>query len=198
MIDLVLNINPNMQEQAKLLKVNLERTKIISSAEELLEIGDLKYLILDVENYEEVIKIQQKLKGRSINLIILAKDNKFNRKILEKSNVFMLLDVHTSKKQDFHQKNSGLNHIMCRFAKENKIKIGINITKLIEQDKETQISWIGRIRQNISLCKKLGTELKIITLAKNPKELKSPYDLSSLLSILGASTQQQKQIISFI
>lgn len=121
-------------------------------------------------------------------IIIEARDEDFNRKILENKKVNILLNPGIQGQDRLKQRDSGLNEVLCKIAQDNNIKIAFDIKNIMEkQGKERAIS-LSRLIQNIMLCKKAGTGIEFI--GKYDRR-----DLFSLLLTLGASTSQAKKAI---
>ena len=147
--------------------------------------------IIDTNNLNQARKQIQKLKSENKKIIILAQDDLFNRKILENKDVDVLLSTETHNRKDrIKQRDSGLNEIHCKLAKENKISIGINLTKIQKHSQKEKAKAIARIIQNINLCKK--TKTPIILFPKQKKQ-----DILSFFLTLKGSTQQAKESFNF-
>jgi len=143
--------------------------------------------MINSSSLNEVRKQIQKLKKQEKKVIILAQSSEFNRKIVEMKDVDILMSPELHNRKDkMKQRDSGLNEILCKIARKNNIKIGINLEEIKKlKDKEKAIV-LSRIKQNIMLCKKAGTDLVIA----------GDYDKKdafSFLLTLGASTKQAKK-----
>lgn len=146
-------------------------------------------MIINTPSIDEARKLIEKLnrgKGKKEEIIVKAKDEEFNRKILENKDVNVLLSPELTGKDKLKQRGSGLNEVLCRIASKNKVKIGINIKDLTNATEKDKATLVSRIIQNIKLCKKAGTEIKLFG-DYNKK------DAFSFLLTLGASTKQAKQ-----
>ena len=144
--------------------------------------------IINTTSLQQARKQIQQLKKDNPNqeIIIKAQDDDFNRKILENKEVDILLSPEQHKRKDYmKQRDSGLNEINCKLAKENKIKIAIDLNQLKKQDKKTKAILLSRIKQNIQLCKRTKTQIFFI-----PKQ--SKQDTLSFFTTLKGSTQQAK------
>jgi len=148
--------------------------------------------IINTPSLDEARKQIQKLKQEKpkTEVIVKAQSQEFNRKILENKDVDILLspEIH-SRKDKLKEKDSGLNEILCRIAKKNNIKIGIDIKEIKKKKGKERALLLARIMQNIMLCKKAGIEF--ILLGKYDKK-----DAFSFLLTLGASTSQAKKAVS--
>jgi len=129
----------------------------------------------------------QSLAKQGEQVIILGKNDDFNRKILENKKVNMLiLNEDLIQKDYMKQRNSGLNEILCKLATKNNITIAIELDKILKKTEIEKAKSLARLKQNITLCKRTKTNL--IAISKQPKKL-----IQSLFLTLGASTQQAKK-----
>ena len=145
-------------------------------------------MIINTTSLPQARKQIQKLKKDNKNqqIIIQAQDDVFNRKILENKDVDVLISPESHDRKDkLKQRDSGLNEIHCKLAKENNIKIAIDINNLKKQDKKQKAIILSRIIQNIQLCKRTKTPIVFI-----PKQ--SKQDTLSFFTTLKGSTQQAK------
>jgi len=144
-------------------------------------------ILIQENNFLEARKKIRKNKGR---VIIFSSDNdELNRKILEKENIDILL-LNQSKRRDFQQqRNSGLNQVLAKIAKKNKVTIGINLDEIIDSEKKEKAEILARIKQNIKLCNKNKLKMKFIS--QNKRDI---YDLKSLGLILGMPTWMIKEL----
>ena len=142
------------------------------------------------------IKTTKTNKKTKTNIIISeAKDEKYNRNILEKGKINIIFNIENQTGQDFiHHRNSGLNHIICKAASESNSAIGVSFSNLLNQKSKSRL--IGRINQNISLCKKYKTKIVLASFAKDPSELRSPTDLRSFLISIGTNNLVAKEALT--
>lgn len=133
------------------------------------------------------IKINSKL--------IVAKSSDNDRMMIESKKINLIYGFEELGKKDFmHQRASGLNHIMCELAKRNNTTIGFSYSSLFNESSHALI--IGRIRQNIKLCKKYKLKTAIGAFTENPLDMRSPYDIQSLFNILGMGGRNIKDYSS--
>ena len=147
-------------------------------------------MIIQAKTIEEARKAIEKAialkKGERI--IVEARDEDFNRKILENKKVNILLNPGIQGQDRLKQRNSGLNEVLCKIARDNRIKIAFNLEEIIKKQGKERAILLSRLIQNIMLCKKAGTGIEF--LGEYDKR-----DLFSLLLTLGATTNQAKQAI---
>jgi|SRR3989344_2315219 len=118
-------------------------------------------------------------------------DNNSQRNI--KSGIDILFDIEDVS-DSMHQRRSGLNQVLCKMMSKYNVAYGINLSSIFNHQNRAQ--HLGRIMQNIMLCKKYGVEMVFGSFAKNPIEMRNSDDLESLLRILGVSSS--KSCFSYI
>jgi len=148
--------------------------------------------IITTPKINDALKEITKLKQKGEKIIILSQDDEFNRKILEnkKINIF-LINEELENKDYSKQRNSGLNEVLAEMASKNKIKIGIDIEKIMKKEKKEQAKSLSRLAQNILLCKKANTDLIIFS----ENRLKDKRAIISLLLTLGLDTKKAEKAI---
>ena len=114
-----------------------------------------------------------------------------NRKAVENKNVDIRLNPHQLRGKDhLHYRRSGLNHVLCRLAHKNHVAVAFSFDSL--QDSFD----FGRVRQNISLCRKYNVSLYFFSLASSSSTLHSASDVLSLLRHLGMSPGDAQEALS--
>ncbi|MBS3079895.1 hypothetical protein J4221_00320 [Candidatus Pacearchaeota archaeon] len=95
-------------------------------------------MIIDTLNINEVRRQIQKIKKEvpKEEIIVISKDDDYNRKILEMKDVDVLLLSFHNRKDKLKQRDSGLNEVFAKLAKENNIRIGLDINELKKLNKK--------------------------------------------------------------
>ncbi len=146
-------------------------------------------MIINTKNINEARKLIDKTFNEKKQVIVQAQDSDFNRKILENKKVSVLLSPELTEKDKLKERGSGLNEVLCRISSKNKIKIGINLEEILKTQGKQKAILLSRIMQNLKLCKRTKTDLKLF-----PETYDKKNAFSWLLS-LGDSTQQAKKSI---
>ena len=137
-------------------------------------------------NPKNIDVINQKSKNKEVFVAIKSSDA--DREIIEKNNVNLIFGFEEiSRKDFFNQRLSGLDHILCKLAHDNDTSIGFSVSLLLNSENKSII--LGRMMQNINLCRKFKVKMITGSFARNPLEMRSPYDLESLFKILGHKGQ---------
>jgi len=120
-----------------------------------------------------------------------------DRQYFENKNVDAIIDLETSPKSDgMHQRYSGLNPVLCNLARKNKIGLCFsfnNLLKAVEQDVV-----LGRMMQNVRLCRKYKNQSVIASFARDPCELRYSKDLISFGIVAGMHPEEAKSAVEFL
>jgi hypothetical protein len=87
------------------------------------------------------------------------------------------------RKDSHHYRQSGMNHITAKLAAEKEIVIAFNFNDVLKAKDKGKV--LGRMKQNVMLCKKYKVLMKIASFAKKPIEMKTKKDLESFGRVLG-------------
>jgi hypothetical protein len=130
------------------------------------------------------IATPNQLKSGSANTenVIVRSDPEKDRWLMEKIKPSMMFGFEFQNRKDFlHHRNSAINHITAKIMARNKIAYGFPVAELINAPKWKQPIIIGRMQQNIVLCKKYGVEIIIASFAKDPMDMRSLKDVKCLV-----------------
>ena len=184
-----------------LLKISLStKDKYKKDLKELLEQkkefneSALQIMLEKIDNTTTGIVSQLK---QEFDIVIgLGGLNKVNRFFLEQTQVDFLQDpqnVQFGNKIDFiHHLNSGLNHVLCQFAKEKNTGL-LHSLNFISGKNKNVAKEIGRITQNLSFAHKYDLPLYLNFIVTSPLEVKSLIELKGIYSLCNLSTQQAKK-----
>jgi RNase P/RNase MRP subunit p30 len=173
--------------------------KEINSKKDIKEDKDINgYLINSSENeIRSIIASLESKKDKKL-IAIKAKDDFFNRRIIETCRVNFIVSPELNQEKDtLKQRASGFNHVLAKEAVKKGISLLINFSEIIKQDKKRKAIIISRIMQNIKICRKTNCKIKIVAFAKNKEELRTENELKAFLSSLGASSQQVAEACKF-
>ena len=131
------------------------------------------------------LKDASKLK-KKYNLLLYKGDEV--RKALENKHIDIIFGLEDHKFPDFlHQRNSGLNHILCKIAHDNDKIICFDFSSILNSKGMKRARIFGRMMQNIRLCRKY----KVKMAAASFGEMRNRRDLESLFKVLGALNPKQ-------
>lgn len=119
----------------------------------------------------------QKLKKGYANFI-----SKGTRKAFENPNIKFIIPLNENSKDHTHYRNSGMDQILAKIAKEKNKTIIFEFSELLKAKNKQQI--LGRWMQNIRLCKKYKVGYEICSMAKDALELRAANDLKAIKRVL--------------
>lgn len=111
----------------------------------------------------------------------------------KKKCVFKDLEL-LEKKDSFHYRRGGLNQILCKLAGKYGKTVFFNLNLLKGKNKEVMM---GRMMQNIKLCRKFKVQMKAGFFPLVKEEIKNPEDVKSLLKVLGMTALEAKNALEF-
>ena len=147
--------------------------------------------MIDTESKEELRRAVSSAHSKKKMIVILGGDDEMNRIALDDKRVSILLSPERRRKKDFmHSRNSGLNHVLCDLAAKNNVSIAINYSELKKLKGKDAAERLGRIMQNVRLCRKSKAPMILASFGKKPS---SVYDLRSFAFSIGMTTDQAKK-----
>lgn len=161
--------------------------------QELKEKTKLKLFIGLLLKPKEVAKLRKDAD------LIIVKSSKDDRYVLEQACPDLVFGLEeSSKKDNVHYLQSGLDHVLCNLAQKNKIMVGISFARILNSDTKTRVHSMARIRQNTKLCRKYKVEVTIASFAQSRWEMRSPHDLKSWGIVAGMQPAQAKAALESV
>lgn len=144
----------------------------------------MEYQVIDTSYLTELRKAIDK-SDKKKKIAVIAKNDEFNRKVFENNKVDLVFELESGRKDRLKQRDSGLNHVLCKLAKKNDIVVGIDFSKLEKMSDFELSSYLAKVEQNIMLCKKYKVKMVVV----NSSDGKN---LGDFLLTLGMSTSMAK------
>jgi len=116
----------------------------------------------------------------------------FSRSLFEKKEVDIIFGLEKQSNDFGSSRNSGLNEALCAIAKKNNIAISFSVSQILELEGVERTKIVGRIMQNIRLCRKYKLDAIIASFASEPMLMRSPHDMKSLAIVLGMEPGEAK------
>jgi RNase P/RNase MRP subunit p30 len=124
-------------------------------------------------------KSNEILKAKNKADIVLYECGEDARHVIEKFKPDIVFNLENSSRKDFiHHRNSGMNHIIAKLMCEKKVKLGVSFANLLKSSKRDVL--IGRIKQNIKLCKKYKVDVIVSSFAKDVYGLRCEKEIGSV------------------
>ncbi len=152
-----------------------------SKKKNFVDISGIKIVNGILDDSKNLKKIKNEMEKGSV--FVAAKSSDKDMEIMEGSLANLIFSFEENQRKDFiHQRASGLNHILCSLARKNNITVGFSSTSILDAKDRHEI--LGRIMQNLRMCKRFKAKTIIASFAKNPYEMRSMHDLRSLFKVL--------------
>lgn len=137
------------------------------------------------DKYDVDIEIAYELSEKAVNGKISGKviacgcekvrDSLNNRRVSAVSGLELV-----KRKDFFHHRNSALNHVLCQIAKEKNKSIVFSFNNLLVANKKMRALYLGRMRQNMMMCRKFKVDVIIGSFANTPLEMRRVEDIKLL------------------
>ena len=143
---------------------------------------------LILKDTKDILEIEEKLgqtpKKVSFNKeIVISQSEAQVRSALESRKTQILVDPHNNLEKDYmHSRRSGLDQVCCKLAKKNKISIVISYSS-IKNSKDRPLT-LGKIAQNLRLCKKYKVPIILASFASKKEEVIDLNNFKSLIKSL--------------
>ena len=136
-------------------------------------------ILADSRNINKINKLKNK------KVFVAIKSSNKDREIIDRLKVDMIFSFEDAVRRDFiHQRASSLNHVLCRAAKEKNVIIGFSLSSILNAGNKSVV--LGRMSQNIKLCRKFKVKTVIASFAQKPFDMRSSHDMISLFKSLGS------------
>ena len=178
--------NKKIEKKALALGLEIVFLKKISNVNELNTKKDSKDydgILIKNQNIDVMRRIIDKSQNFFKEIIVLGMNDEINRTCLEHKKTTSLLSPEFGRTRDYvNYRNSGLNQILCKIAKQNNKTIIENFSDL-NTDKKSKAMILGRMLQNARLCRKYNVKF-ILRNFSNKKEIVSKYKIENFEKII--------------
>ena len=131
-----------------------------------------------------------------LNGALIVESSGYDRQMFESKRVNIIFNLENQKRDSMHYRNSGLNQVLCKLANKNNIKIGVALSNLFRADDMLLSQLLGRVMQNIVLCRKYKVDIVLASFAHAPYEMRAPRDIISLGICLGMHQSDAKRAVN--
>ena len=136
---------------------------------------------------QSVVELKRKIKRYWGNVALVAVhggDDKINRAAVENPKVDILAHPCGEKGE------SGLNHVLVRYAADNGVAIDFNMNALIRSRRGDRARVIGKMRDNLKLVRKYNAPMILTSHAHSIYDLRAPRELIALATLFGMTKEE--------
>lgn len=147
---------------------------------------------------KETRRIIESLKNSGKKIGFVGGDDAFNRRAIESLKIDYLVSPEIGAKVDnLKQRDSGINHVVAKEASKRGVVIIIDFNGIQKIKGKEKALRLGRLIQNVKICRKAGCDIKIASLASNQKSLVDERGRKSFGVSLGMSSSQATKSVQF-
>ncbi|MEM4248329.1 MAG: RNase P subunit p30 family protein [Candidatus Nanoarchaeia archaeon] len=140
-------------------------------------------------------------KAKAFADLVLVRTPQNTQHTIEKEKPDIIFDLELNQQPDsMHFRASGLNHVLCKAAANNQVIIAISLNTILsaQNKQQNQQKIIGRITQNIMLCRKYKAQIAFASFAEHPMQMRAISELVAFAFVLGMNPTQAKQSLNII
>jgi ribonuclease P/MRP protein subunit RPP1 len=141
---------------------------------------------------KSVVELKSKIKRYWSNVALVAVhggEDRINRAAVENVKVDILAHPCGEKGE------SGLNHVLVRYAAENGIAIDFNMNALIQSRRGDRARIIGKMRENLKLVRKYNAPMILTSHAHSIYDLRAPREMIALATLFGMTKEEAKSAL---
>jgi len=166
------------------------------------------YLIESSE--KESRRIVESLKGSGKKIGVVGGDDAFNRRVVETLKIDYLVSPEDGLKKDsLKQRDSGINHVVAKLAKEKGVLIVVDMGEVRRlaslaagsgqraAGKKVLALRLSRIMQNVRVCRKAGCGIRIGSFGSKKSEVFGEKERRAFGFSLGMSSKQVADCVLF-
>lgn len=179
--------NKKIEKKAIALSLEIVFIKSISNVVDLDIKRDPKNydgILIKTQNNDMMRRIIDKSQNIFKEIIVLGMNDEINRACLEHKKTTALASPEYNRTRDYNNyRNSGLNQVLCKIARDNKKTIIENFSDIVG-DKKNKAIILGRMMQNARLCKKYKVNFILGVITEKENQLISNYEIKNFGSLL--------------
>jgi RNase P/RNase MRP subunit p30 len=125
-------------------------------------------------------------------------DDVLNRRAVESLNIDYLVSPEVlTGKDNLKQRDSGLNHVVAKMAKEKGILIVVDFGEIALMNGKAKAERIARIMQNVKICRKVGCGIRIGSFGKSKKGVVDEFGRKAFGVSVGMSSEEVRDCVKF-
>ncbi|MEK6960221.1 MAG: RNase P subunit p30 family protein [Nanoarchaeota archaeon] len=131
--------------------------------------------------------------------LCLARAKPDSRALFEHGALDGVYGLETVTPKDFiHHRGSGLNTVLADIASRKKKAVVFDFSILLNNTGGDRGVLIGRMSQNIKICRKSKPPLAIGSFATTPYRMRAPHDLRAVFEMIGMHPAEAKEAIEYM
>ena len=131
--------------------------------------------------------------------LLVSSEPEDARPALETRNIDLVFGLEGSPDRDpMKNRDSGLDHVLCSIAAQKDKIVAFDFSAVRASRGRRRAVLLGRMMQNIVLCRKAKVKMSIASFARTPMQLRNPMDLAAFGEALGMHPSEAKAAIGAV
>ena len=137
-------------------------------------------------------------KAAAKSKFLAAKSSDKDRIFIESKKIKLIYGFEDANKKDYiHQRASGLNQVLCEIARQNNVTVGFSYSSLLNKPNQITSLLMGRMMQNIILCRKYKVNTIIASFSDEPFGLRAHHDIASMFNLFGMNDKNIRNSLDY-
>ena len=136
------------------------------------ELEDNNHIFVEIIKASSVKELIKKIDKQKGGVVVQGSSDSINQFCVESKKVDILLHPESERTKDFMKaRDAGLNQVLAKEAAKNKVAIGISIYEILNTNQKEHM--LGRIIQNIQVCRQYHVPMVLANFSKTKEELRN-------------------------
>ena len=166
--------------------------KIEKKSKELKDFRVVPGIEIEADGVKELKREINKANKVTDFIVVSGGKYKINRAAAEDKRVSIL------SKPEYKRSDSGIDHIIARFAAQNSVTIELNFHEILKTFRKIRSFVLNHMAKNIELANKFNTDIIITSGSRKKWDMRDPRQLASIGQILGMSLEDSMNSVSSI
>lgn len=136
-------------------------------------------VMIKASNVEDMRSVVHAAREKAEIIMVHGGDYNINRAACENSMVDILCHP------ELGRKDSGLDHICAKAAKENNVAVEVNFREIMESHRKNRVFTMSSIKRNVGLLEKYGAPVVVNSGAVSRWGMRGGRELASIASLVG-------------
>jgi hypothetical protein len=136
----------------------------------------------------------QRWRGKAFTIVFAERGRE--RQAIEAGPDMVVGLEETQPRDTLHERRSGLNQVLAAIAHRKGVRIGIAFSRLLDARGTDRARLLGRVSQNILICRKAKARVVLASAACLPERMRSPHDLMALGRMLGMTPREAQDALA--
>tara|TARA_Y100000310_G_scaffold345757_1_gene469339 strand:+ start:865 stop:1389 length:525 start_codon:yes stop_codon:yes gene_type:complete len=149
------------------------------------------------ETYGKKLGFSNVICGKCVKIVEGNSDDKNRKAVSNGANDILMNPEMKCLGDKVHYRVSGLNQVLAKLAKKNDVAVGFGFSFVLNSKGKERARVIGKMKQNVRICRKTGVKMVVCSYANNIKEMRGAKDLIAFARVIGMNGGEAKKALSW-